>query len=75
MKCEGLRKNNSIFWCFSVGGDMAVSTTPTIDYKRATLTRYVVVIEDTKDMLIRVSLKLCFQNWKYCNYHTAHIHI
>lgn len=34
---------------------MSVSTTPNIVYKRATLTRYVVVIEDTKDMLIRVS--------------------
>lgn len=36
--------------------EFAVSnTTPAILYKRDTLTRYVLVVEDTKDMLQRVS--------------------
>lgn len=40
--------------------EIAVSnTTPTIMYKRDSLTRYVLVVEDTKDMLMRVS-SYCF---------------
>lgn len=45
---------------------IAMNTTPTIVYKRAMLTRYVVVIEDTKDMLIRESwsfLRLALRKW------------
>uniref|UniRef100_A0A1B6L3U4 Calcium-activated chloride channel N-terminal domain-containing protein n=1 Tax=Graphocephala atropunctata TaxID=36148 RepID=A0A1B6L3U4_9HEMI len=50
----------------SIGGNTGVNTTPNIVYKRATLTRYVVVIEDTKDMLIRESwsfLRLALRKW------------
>uniref|UniRef100_A0A146KVC4 Calcium-activated chloride channel regulator 4 n=1 Tax=Lygus hesperus TaxID=30085 RepID=A0A146KVC4_LYGHE len=43
-----------------------INTTPTIIYKRESLTRYVIVIEDTKDMLVRESwsyLRLAIRKW------------
>ncbi|XP_075216970.1 calcium-activated chloride channel regulator 1-like isoform X2 [Lycorma delicatula] len=43
-----------------------INTTPIITYKREMLTRYVVVIEDTKDMLVRESwsfLRLAIRKW------------
>ncbi|XP_014279216.1 calcium-activated chloride channel regulator 1 [Halyomorpha halys] len=43
-----------------------INTTPTIIYKRESLTRYVLVIEDTKDMIVRESwsyLRLAVRKW------------
>ncbi|KAK9507731.1 hypothetical protein O3M35_007519 [Rhynocoris fuscipes] len=43
-----------------------INTTPTVIYKRESLTRYVIVIEDTKDMIVRESwsyLRLAIRKW------------
>ncbi|BES87543.1 Ca-activated cl channel protein [Nesidiocoris tenuis] len=50
----------------SFSSNEPINTTPTIIYKRESLTRYVIVIEDTKDMLVRESwsyLRLAIRKW------------
>lgn len=49
------------YYYFSISeSSIPINTTPVITYKREMLTRYVVVIEDTKDMLVRVSILYYF---------------
>ncbi|XP_039277350.1 calcium-activated chloride channel regulator 1 isoform X2 [Nilaparvata lugens] len=45
------------------GSGIPINTTPTIQYKRQMLTRYVVVIEDTKDMLVRRAKS--YESWSF----------
>lgn len=39
----------------SLGGQQITNTTPSLTYRRRTLTRYVLIVEDTQEMLVRES--------------------
>lgn len=39
----------------SLGGQQITNTTPAVSYKRRSLTRYVLIVEDTQEMLVRES--------------------
>lgn len=56
MKTDGTF--NLAFCCRSFSSNDPINTTPTIIYKRESLTRYVIVLEDTKDMIVRVKYQV-----------------